>query len=235
VLIISFQFHNTITRYKQSLMKASLSLLAPFLALMATAQQPENSKKIDFDITKNRKKTDSLTAVDWLAYPYKYLDSDYKITATQDHFQQMIKKGDFYKERITTYEDSLGVVLYEELKDWQAARIANLRITYSWQRVGWHLFLNEKEAQQLAQSLGFKLPYRAINYLKGDTIQEPKRVAVINKLRDKLVKLDLITPTSATLLSDKALFDLAFKHNPERVALEKKARARRQKSADQKD
>lgn len=202
---------------------------------IANSQQPDSENAAPFNLEKHCMKIDSLVAINWLTYSYKYLDKDFKISISNAEFQEGLAIGNFYPERIRKHTDSLAVILYKELRDWQAVNIASFRITYSWQRLGWFQFLNKNEAQQLFQNLGFKHPYNALTYLKDESIQEGTRLAIIQNTRKKLVDLEIIDATNAASISDKTILDLVFKHNPERMALEQAAHGKLSKNTDKKD
>ena len=90
--------------------------------------------------------------IDYLAYNYKYLDSNFAIHIDSIEFNETVTEYKFIKERITKYQDSLGVVLMREFGDWDKMRLGKSRITYTWDRVGYHLWKNEDEIKKIAAS-----------------------------------------------------------------------------------
>jgi len=84
-------------------------------------------------------------------YNYKYLDSNFAIGIDSIEFNETVTKYKFIGDRITNYQDSLGVVLMREFGDWKKERIAKSRIIYSWERVGCHLWKKEDEIKQMGQ------------------------------------------------------------------------------------
>lgn len=165
---------------------------------------------------KHDAKIDSLTKIDFLSYKYKYLDENFKITIPKEVFEKAVVEYKFFPERIRKYRDSLGVVLMAEFKDFDAARISELRICYEWKRVAYHTWMNEKEVLDLAQKLDIKMPYRLQElFLNND----PKVAAEIQNLRKTLFaqlgKEELMTMPAKQLL----LF--AFSNNPEIIEMRK--------------
>jgi hypothetical protein len=104
--------------------------------------------------------------IDYFNYNYKYLDKNYKISISNREFQNTIVKYEFYPELIKNYSDSLGIVLMAEFNDWDHARFAKMRLTYSWLRLGYHLWLSEHDTKQMAKKYGYTHPYLFKEYLK---------------------------------------------------------------------
>ena len=69
--------------------------------------------------------------IDYFSHPNKYLDKNLKISITNNEFQNTIIKYNFFSDRIKKYNDSLNVVLMAEFNDWDHARFAIMRLTYS--------------------------------------------------------------------------------------------------------
>lgn len=167
-------------------------------------------------------KIDSISKIDFLSYNYKYLDKDFKFKISKKKFENSIDKYKFSPERLRNYKDSLGVVLMAEFNDWDAARIAELKITYSWERVGYHLLKNKDEVIEIAKKLNIKYPYRLQELLLRN---DPKVTAEIEKLRNKLFlsfkKEELKT------MSSKQLLLFAFSNNPEIIKLRQDSHKKR--------
>jgi hypothetical protein len=172
----------------------------------------QKSLLTDTEVTK----IDSLKALDWLSHDYKYLNQDFNITITDAQFQQTVEDGKFIKERITTHNDSLSVVLYRELEDFDAVRIAKLRIDYSWERLGWNLLLDKTGAQELASRLNFKLPYRVKEFLEDEKNTTPERLEILNNLRIQVSQLEQVSE-NVDNLTLKEVFNRAFRYSPERL------------------
>lgn len=176
-----------------------------------------------------RHKIDSLKSIDWLAQSYHYLDADFKISITDKNFQKGLLEGKFIKERITTYRDSLSVVLFMNLKDSDASRIAALRINYTWERLGWNLLMTPAQTKKLAQELNVSWPYRVKEYVEEQTIQEPKRLELLDELRQKVAQLEQVTENVEDLTL-KELFNRSFRYSPARLEKVKKIHANRTNS-----
>lgn len=183
-----------------------INIIIIFLLIFNTMFSQDNLNKFA--------KIDSLSKIDFLSYNYKYLDKDFKFKISKKKFEKSIEKHKFYPERLRNYKDSLGVVLMAEFNDWDAARIAELKITYSWERVGYHLLKNKDEVIEIAKKLNIKYPYRLQELLLRN---DPKVSTEIEKLRNKLFlsfeKKELKT------MSSKQLLSFAFSNNPELIKL----------------
>ncbi|MCA1918734.1 MAG: hypothetical protein LDL38_05000 [Flavobacterium piscis] len=183
-----------------------INIIIIFLLIFNTMFSQDNLNKFA--------KIDSLSKIDFLSYNYKYLDKDFKFKISRKKFEKSIEKHKFYPERLRNYKDSLGVVLMAEFNDWDAARIAELKITYSWERVGYHLLKNKDEVIEIAKKLNIKYPYRLQELLLRN---DPKVSTEIEKLRNKLFlsfeKKELKT------MSSKQLLSFAFSNNPELIKL----------------
>lgn len=124
---------------------------------------------------------------DFFNYKYKYLDKSYKITMSSKEFEKSIQEYKFYKDRINTYKDSLSVVLMAEFKDWSKVNSGTFQLTYTWQRLSYHLWLSEKESKAFATKLNFKHPYLFNQYLMSQKSNENK--LVLDFFRDLKKKL----------------------------------------------
>lgn len=201
-------------------MKSLKMLLILLLTYCATFAQKTSSEMLQ----KQGRKIDSLREIDFIGYKYKYLDKDFKFKISEKEYQQSIKKNKFYPEKIATYRDSLGVVLMAEFKDWDVARIAELKITYTWERVGYHLWKNKEEVKEIGQRLNINHPYRLQELLLRN---DPKVSDEIENLRTKLF-LKSGKEELKTMSSDKLLL-YAFSNNPEVIELRKNAHLKAKK------
>ena len=154
--------------------------------------------------------------IDYLAYNYKYLDSNYAIDIDAIEFNETATKYGFIKERITNYQDSLGVVLMNEFGDWKKQRLAKSKITYKWERVGYHLWKKEDEIKQLGQEFGVIHPYRLQQLFYAPNGNE-KAIEIMDDLRNKLItKFDADTLKG---LENYYLMKFAFNNNPDVLLL----------------
>jgi len=174
-----------------------------------------------------RIKIDSLTKIDFLSYNYKYLDKNYKIIIPSDTFQNTIVKHKFYPERIKKYSDSLGIALMAEFSDWDTERIAKLRITYSWQRIAYTLWLNEKESEEMGMKYGFQHPYRFQEYLNDDNKQDEVMKKFLSDLRKKVFETS--KDEKANTMNNYDFLNLSFRTNPQMLKDKEIFYAKRQK------
>ncbi|GAA4892000.1 hypothetical protein GCM10023311_15530 [Flaviramulus aquimarinus] len=148
---------------------------------------------------------------DYLDYNYKYLDSNYNINIDSIQFNKTVIKYKFIKERINKYEDSLSVILMSEFGDWKKSRIAKHRITYSWERVGYHLWKKEDEVKKMGEEFNLNYPYKLqqlFYYPNGNK----KIIKIIDTLRIQLMnqfKLDTLKN-----MNNPNLMRFAFNNNP---------------------
>ncbi|MFB9080811.1 hypothetical protein ACFFLS_21950 [Flavobacterium procerum] len=192
----------------------SLYILITILLCSGSVFSQEQIQQI---LQEKNKKNDSLVKIDFLGYKYKYLDENFKINIPKDIYEKTFTDYKFIPGRIKNYRDSLGVVLIAEFKDNDAARIAGLRINYTWKRVGYHTWMSENEILALAKKLNIKMPYRLQElFLNND----PKVKSEIQNLRDKLF-LELKKEELKTMPTQE-LLRYGFKYNPELVELRKK-------------
>ncbi|WP_281234107.1 hypothetical protein [Flavobacterium gelatinilyticum] len=175
-------------------------------------------------LQKRDAKIDSLTKIDFLKYKYKYLDKNYKIKIPKEVYEKTVIEYKFIPERLNKYRDSLGVVLMAEFKDWDAERIAEHRICYTWKRVGHHVWKSEDEVAAIAKKLKIKQPYRLQELLNKN---DSKVAAEIQNLRDTLFQ-KFNKEEVKTMPADKLLL-FAFTNNPEVIELKKNAYKNKQK------
>lgn len=207
-------------------MNIIIRVLFILMSCLTAAQSiPKNAKSLITD--EERQKIDSVKTIDWLSYDYKYLDQNFQIQVPHEVFQNGVTDGKFIKERITKYSDSLSVVLSVELKDQVATRIAGMQINYSWERLGWNLLMTSTQAQELGEKLNFNLPYKVKRYLEDKSIQENRRLDILNNLRDRVSQLEQLEE-NVNELSLKELFNRAFRYSPERLEKVKEIHAARE-------
>ncbi len=155
--------------------------------------------------------------VDYLQYNYKYLDKDLNIKVSEENFQEWVLKYDFFQERITRYKDSLLVVLTEEFGNKHQSSIATRRITFTWLRVGYYIWLSELEAEELGHKYGFNHPYRFYEYFHtdNDSIWDNEMIEFMNKLRAE-VQVKTNNP-NVWKMSTKKFLSYSLVNNPERI------------------
>lgn len=161
------------------------------------------------------KKIDSLIKIDFLSYKYKYLDENFKIKIPKEVYEKTFVDFKFIPGRTKTHKDSMAVALMAEFKDWDAERIASLRINYTWLRLSYHLWMNEKEVLELAKKLNVKMPYRLKELF---TTNDPKVKSEILNLKEKLYLR--FGNEDIKKMSGNELLNFALKQNP--VILEAK-------------
>lgn len=194
--------------------KITLTLMLYF-TIASFFSQTVNDKKIDrINYLKNRrKKIDSLKKIDFLSKEYKYLNKNFSINIDSITFNKGVKDFKFISERINKYSDSLGVVLMIEMKDWNALRIAEFRITYQWKKIGYYIWESEENSKKLGENLGFTHPYRFYEYLYNESINSEFKLDLVKKLKKRLeTKLNTAIKTN----SYKEFFNLTFKESEQR-------------------
>jgi hypothetical protein len=160
------------------------------------------------------KKIDSLVKIDFIGYKYKYLDENLKIQISKELYEKILIDYNIRPERIKKYSDSVRVILNSEFKDDDAFRIAHFRITYSWERVGFHIWKNKDETIEIAKRLNIKHPYRLQElFLNND----PKVSTEIQNLRTTL--FEQFRKEELMMMPAKQLMLFAFSNNPEIVNL----------------
>lgn len=159
-------------------------------------------------------------AIDYLDYKFKYIDSNYKIHIDSATFDSAVIKYNFYKNRITKYQDSIAVVVMAELKDWQACNSAKVQLGFTWQRASYYCWMTIDAVKVLSKSLGYNHPwylYKAIMNTDNKSEQIQNLIKNINS------KLHNTNPEIRTdELTRKQFFMLALKYNPVRIEDERK-------------
>lgn len=167
------------------------------------------------DWTSKIKKIDSLLKINYMDREYDYLDEEFKLLLSDTAFSSInreLKEG-------KTYQDSLFIVLKEELCDEDEARIAFHQMLYNWKRLSWYIWESPERSQELASKFGFEHPGRFIFFLRyGDDNSE--KIQFLNALRQKLEAVSL---TSLPVGSNEELLNHAFEINPEKISAERKA------------
>jgi len=156
------------------------------------------------------------TNIDFFNYNYKYLDQDYKISISSQKFDSIVTKYEFYKDRIHKYRDSLAVVLVENFNgDWKKTNKATFVISYSWQRLSYHLWMDIDDSKKLAKEFNFNHPYRFKQFLLTDL--EDKEVELFFKnLKDKISN-NIESTTDLDELSREQLLNFAMRYSKSRI------------------
>lgn len=165
-------------------------------------------------------KSQTDTLVDYLSYKFKHIDANYKIHIDSEKFDSTIEKYQFFKERITRYQDSISVVVMFELKDWKACNAAKVQLGFSWLRASYYCWLSIDEVKELTDKLGFNHPWRLYQAIMNPDNKSKEITNLIKTLDKKLHQTypDIVTDG----LTRKQFFMLALKNNPVRIEDEKK-------------
>ena len=140
---------------------------------------------------KNSFRLDSLKKIDFIHYRYKYLDENFKIKISSQLFEETVVKHKFYKERITRHKDSIGVVLMTEFNDDFVVNFIKNRICFSWQRLGYHLWLSSLEAENLGKSIQIGHPYLVYEFILKNSITNEIIRKFIADLKIKMIATDV--------------------------------------------
>lgn len=152
---------------------------------------------------------------DFLNYKYKYLDENYNILVDSTEFNETVAKYKFYPERIINYKDSLAIVMMLEFGDWKKCRGAVIQITYSWLRLGYHIWKSPVEAEEFAFSYGIFHPWKMKMFLTDEKNNDEKIINLYNNLKDNIAESDSTIVVDS--LSRSRILDLALLYNPERM------------------
>ena len=153
--------------------------------------------------------------IDFLTYNYKYLDRNHQIIIDSLTFQENVKKYKFIPDRIKMYKDSLLVVTMLNFDDWRNASNAVLEITYTWEALSYYLWMNEKETEDFARSLGIAHPWRMKEFLRSEPNTNTQVNTFFTQLKRKVVKhTGKEIPTTMTR---KKFLNYVFKVNPVRI------------------
>lgn len=154
---------------------------------------------------------------DYFNHRYKYLDKDYQIHISSQIFDSLAKANYFYIDRIKEYKDSLGVVLCGEFNSWPAINIAHHRLTMSWLRVGYILWLSENEARDLGSKYNFRMPYELYEFFyKNPEKWDEEMIDFLSTYRQKIYLQTKNEEVKS--MSFKKLFNYALVENPVRKA-----------------
>ena len=159
-------------------------------------------------------------SVDYLSYKFKHIDSNYKIHIESASFDSAVVKYNFYKNRITKYQDSIAVVVMAELNDWQACNSAKVQLGFSWLRVSYYCWMTIDEVKALSKSLGYNHPWYLYKALMNVDNKSEQIQNLIKSINTKLHKTNPEIKTDS--LTRNQFFMIALKYNPVRIEDEKK-------------
>lgn len=157
--------------------------------------------------------------MDYLNYPYKYLDKDFKINISDKIFQESVVKNQFIASRVIgkKYTDSLSVVLMAEFGNWEQSRLAQFKISYGWERVGAHLLISAAEAKKLGERYKQQYPYNMSVFLRNEKNHDAYLKTLFQNLRKELFLLS--GDKKVDQLSISKLMDEANRKSPDRIKL----------------
>lgn len=154
---------------------------------------------------------------DYFNYDYKYLDEDFRIVMDNVLFNQLLKMNNFYADRIISYKDSLAVALCGEFDTWPQRNIAHFRITYTWNRLSYMLWVSEIEAMNIAEKYSFHHPYLLYQYVYKHPEQwDQYMIDFTNDLRKRIYSET--ANEEVLIMNNKELMNYAHVNSPKRLA-----------------
>jgi hypothetical protein len=156
---------------------------------------------------------DSLLQLNYLDYDYLYLNYRFEFNNSEIICNEDLKMK---LERASNYQDSLDIVLYEELRDDFKTYIAFNRILMKWEKIALFLWLTVDECKNISKNLGIDHPYRFYKFL----ISEDENIAREDLLASSKQKVEKKMNTIFNEDTNKELLNWMFKHNPDRIALQ---------------
>jgi hypothetical protein len=152
---------------------------------------------------------------DYMDYDYKYLDENYNIEMTSSDFNEALAKSNIKPRKLDTYKDSMYIVVWAEFGHGQQMRIAHLRLTMSWKRVGYYLWLSELETEKIGEFYKFNHPYKLYNFAYNEQNEwDQKMKDLIDDLRKRVYQET--NEESVFELETKDFLSYALKANPSR-------------------
>ncbi len=154
---------------------------------------------------------------DYLNHNYKYLDSNFKINISNEEFQNLARKHNFYIDRIKTYRDSIPVVISDEFDHKGQVHIASIRIKFTWLRASYYLWISEEAAKELGTRYNFKYPYRLYEYFRSNDISiwDDYMKNFMIELRNKVY--EYTNDFSVLIMNTKEFTTFALVNNPQRI------------------
>lgn len=158
---------------------------------------------------------DNSSKIDFFSIKYDYLDENYKIKMPTTIFNQNVIKYKINKDEIKSHKDSMYVVMMAQFDDWQTARKALYRVTYSHLRLSYHLWISEHQTKKLAEKYGFSHAYRFKKFLLDEKNHDENLKIFFSNLRKKLIKKT--GNSKITNFSILELTNFAMQNSPERI------------------
>lgn len=153
---------------------------------------------------------------DYLSHDYKYLDDDFRVNISNDLFQELIKKYNYFPERIKTCRDSLGVVLMGEFDDWHKARVAKYRILFNYLRASYYLWTTEYEIKQMCDKYSYKYVYDFYEYFSSEEDDwDDDMKLFMSELRKKVI--EHTGNKSVSEMTNKEFLKYTLLCNPQRI------------------
>ncbi len=152
---------------------------------------------------------------DYINHDYKYLDEEYRIVADSSTFMSIVEKEGRDIYMITTYRDSLEVIMRAEFDNDDYRRAAFSQIGMTWQRLGYMLLKSPGETELLVKKHGITLPYAFYQFMINEENDDKE---VLTLLKDIQVQLKDCSPYNLRKLSRKELLNEALYYSPHRMA-----------------
>ena len=159
-------------------------------------------------------------------HDFPHLDEDYNLHISSEKFDSLRQAYAAYlPDRELTYRDSLDLVLALKHQGYtRGYRVEMLKATYSWERVGFYLYIDEPEAKELRKKINIKTPYDVVAYFQDSTKTSPVKDHYLERLK-KLCLEKTNDSTAYYLNSSAELLRYAFKIDAaERLKAEHKRR-----------
>lgn len=154
---------------------------------------------------------------DYLSRDYKYLNDAFEIVISSEAFDSLMSARAGGVVSLSSYDDSLSVILRGEFTRFQDVVKASSQLRYTWERVGYHIWMSAREAKAFAVSIGVDgHPWLLMQALYEAADESSPVSDLIGVVKGK-VQAELGKPIDATL-SNKELLALSLEVNPERVS-----------------
>ena len=145
-------------------------------------------------------------------FNYKFLKSDYTIKITDKQFQEIILKYKYYPKSTYQHSDSLQIVLASEFKSDVQRRMAYLRLSYTWERVGLFCRESSENLKKYAKNLKIEHPYEFKTQLENKNQENNILINILANLRKELRQQ--YTMEIIDKMSNNELLNFSFKNNP---------------------
>lgn len=163
------------------------------------------------------------TSIDYLSYQYQYLDEDYEIVMESVAFDELLESRNVDPLSLSTYSDSLMVVLVEEFDSYKDVRAASKVLNYTWQKVSYHIWKTEEETVLLADELGADShPWYFMQLLQDDKSKNAMVDDLIKELRVKVAKA--VGEEMPVDFTNAQVLEVGFETNSARLAVVAKAK-----------